>query len=1461
MMIKSINVGDVHFGMAGFDLDAHFHLSPSFLSRYRELKPAFGFNGLGEFVFYRTYSRSKEDGSKETFFDTLVRVIEGTYEIQRRHCSRLHVPWDYGKAQASAQEMFGLMWDFKFLPPGRGLWTMGTKFMWERGSASANNCLEFSTEVITCDGIKPIGEMVGTVQTLLTEGNKWVDVPIKSFGRQKLWKLTLSRSDVEKVIFATAHHRWLARCNADAPYESVDTCELSPHHSLQSITANEISWSVKSIEQTERVEEVFCPQVPETNNFALADNILTGNCGFCSTIDIGEDPSEPLCFLMDMSMLGVGIGFDTRGANKLEIHKPSGGLRTHLIHDSREGWVNAVRDLVRSYTTHAGSGIPDFDPSNIRPAGADIKGFGGKASGPVILMELLGLLRKLFDSRIYKRFSSVDIVDAMNYIGRCVVAGNVRRCKPYYSLVQLDRGIVQIKDVLVGDKVLTADGYQEVSEVVYQGPQEIIEIHHQMGVFECTAKHRMAVLVNQHEYVWKQAENLLPGDRLVFIPQISPGIMTNLPANRYIRSKYCHTGIDIVIPELDTDVSWFLGALHGDGYVFTNKRVNGYNASVMFPINRDEYHDGIVNKLNVAFAKFGVHANPMPSKDNSSRHRVINKQFSWYLYENFKQPKTPIDIPECIMSGTPDVRAAYLAGLFDTDGSIKSNHSRIEAVCSIYRRFVDQVQALYASLGIPVRLRKYTPKPRKNGKVWNTKFKLHVVGRYARIKFHNLITKYSVKKTDLPTTTYTGNPTVNYSYTVARGNIQSCSQYPKSLATIDWCESAGSDVKRIPVAVKHIERPGRIVETYDLSVCGRHELVADCLLTHNTAEIVFGRHDDDAYVNMKNPTHTLLPEDMKLWNHMVGLVYSRCADADTETANYHMNVFEFYEDSILLKAGANCSPLNTIPMERLAPAVETFNAMNNHRWASNNSIFAEVGMDYKEVARSAGVNGEPGLLWLDSVRNYGRMIDGRKEGVDRRVMGANPCFSGDMRLLTVDGYKTMHQAWLDGGCFEYGDTSTMTVAGRATLMTHSTDLQRTINCTNVFERYGSQTIVNRTGQVRATNVYRTSLDADLYRVAFSDGSHIDATDRHIFIILVKSHTGHTTEVRKPLSDLTVGDIVPNYPESHSTITSIEYVGRGETFCLTEPNDHRVVVNGHEVGQCNEQSLESMELCCLVESFPTHHESAEEYHRTLKFCYLYAKTVTLMPTHHARTNSVMQRNRRIGLSQSGIVQAFAKFGRRAVLRDFCDRGYAVIDKWDQVYSDWLCCTKSIKRTSVKPSGTVSLLVGATPGIHYPEATSYWRRVRVSKKSPLIAIYKAAGYHIEPDYKDADRTSIIKFAIADDRVRPQSEVSLYEQMENAADYQHYWADNQVSCTIKFKPHEKKELQNVLEIFEERLKGISFLPLDDHNYPQAPYERCTREEVDAYNAKLLPVDMSSYLYEEATGVQFCDGDSCTM
>jgi len=268
-------------------------------------------------------------------------------------------------------------------------------------------------------------------------------------------------------------------------------------------------------------------------------------------------------------------------------------------------------------------------------------------------------------------------------------------------------------------------------------------------------------------------------------------------------------------------------------------------------------------------------------------------------------------------------------------------------------------------------------------------------------------------------------------------------------------------------------------------------------------------------------------------------------------------------------------------------------------------------------------------------------------------------------------------------------------------------------------------------------------------------------------------------------------------------------------------------------------------------------------RTLKFAYLYAKTVTLGRTHWPETNRVMLRNRRIGCSMSGIAQ-FVTANGIDTLREWCRDGYATIGDYDRIYSEWLAIPRSIKTTSIKPSGTVSLLAGATPGMHYPLARHYLRRVRLPKNSELIGPLAAAGYNIEPSVGSESTTAVVELPIdVGGSIRKATEVSMWEQLSLAAFLQEHWSDNQVSCTVTFDPvTEGPQIKHALDLFQYRLKGVSFLPNFKGVYPQMPYEEIDQETYNARRAVLRPINYSLCVNtHDSTPERFCDGDKCAL
>jgi ribonucleotide reductase alpha subunit len=322
--------------------------------------------------------------------------------------------------------------------------------------------------------------------------------------------------------------------------------------------------------------------------------------------------------------------------------------------------------------------------------------------------------------------------------------------------------------------------------------------------------------------------------------------------------------------------------------------------------------------------------------------------------------------------------------------------------------------------------------------------------------------------------------------------------------------------------------------------------------------------------------------------------------------------------------------------------------------------------------------------------------------------------------------------------------------------------------------------------------------------------------------------------------------------------SLEFDGYEDVYDVTVPKYHSFIANGIVVHNCSEQTLENHELCCLVETFPSRHETYEEYQLTLKWAYLYAKTITLLPTHNARTNAAVMRNRRIGCSQSGITESFAKHGRRTHF-EWCDVGYKYLRNLDRIYSDWLCIPRSKKITSVKPSGTVSLLPGVTPGIHYPHSEYYYRTIRVAKNNPLLIALENAKYRIEEDVYDKS-SMVVYFPIHEENFeRAKHQVSMWEQIANAVAMQRYWADNQVSITVNFSQEEASQIKYALQMNEDQLKSISFLPIDDKIYQQAPYQTITKDEYERAIANLKPIDYTNVVRDRED--RYCDGDKCNI
>lgn len=308
--------------------------------------------------------------------------------------------------------------------------------------------------------------------------------------------------------------------------------------------------------------------------------------------------------------------------------------------------------------------------------------------------------------------------------------------------------------------------------------------------------------------------------------------------------------------------------------------------------------------------------------------------------------------------------------------------------------------------------------------------------------------------------------------------------------------------------------------------------------------------------------------------------------------------------------------------------------------------------------------------------------------------------------------------------------------------------------------------------------------------------------------------------------------------------------------MVDPKDYKDI-NAAGCNPCAEQTLESYEVCNLVEVFLNRITSYNEFIKALEYVFLYGKIITTVKTNHEETNKIIAKNRRIGCSLSGIAQFIGKHDKD-ILKSWLDRGYNHLKNFDRYISHIMGIPESIKITSVKPSGTISLLTNSTPGVHYPISNYYIRRVRFNKTDPLIQQYINMGYDVDDDVIIKEN-KIISFPISlGDDVK--SDVDVEEQLDLALMLQMYWSDNQTSCTLTIDPNiDAKYLADLIYTNRNKIKCISFLPKCKDVYPQLPYEPIDKE---IYNIMANKINNCQIIdNRKAEPTLYCDSDKCTI
>jgi len=541
------------------------------------------------------------------------------------------------------------------------------------------------------------------------------------------------------------------------------------------------------------------------------------------------------------------------------------------------------------------------------------------------------------------------------------------------------------------------------------------------------------------------------------------------------------------------------------------------------------------------------------------------------------------------------------------------------------------------------------------------------------------------------------------------------------------------------------------------------------------------------------------------------------------------------------------------------PDDDTFlNLKNNERdpsrqdicWMSNNSVRLDQTWQFSEfipaIAERIRNNGEPGVINLKNIQRYGRF--GREAGskgiIEDQATVSNPCVTGDTLIMTSNGYKTASEL--------VGKKFTAVIDGK-----EYDSHQRGFWCNGNKAVYG---------------------------VTIKSGASIKITSDHKLLDI--------NENWKQTQDLKVGDclklhnidkwlpgtLTPVNP-SDGIITSIEFLGYFYVYDCSIPGPNMyVTAGGFYNHNCGEIPLEPYEICNLSECFPSRcfkprdpnsspldeddeYFDEDEFMKALEFATFYTSTVSLLPTQWEVTNKVIARNRRIGVSLSGIADVYDRIGQTHLTR-LLRTGYSHVRSINEKLAQDSGVRSSIRVTTVKPSGSISQLAGVSSGMHFPTFKYAIRRIMVSETSPICKVLVENNVPYEKSVYTPG-TLVFSFPIDQGKTRAATDVSMWEQFALLATLQREWSDNMVSCTIYFQPEtEGSHIEHALAQFIPLIKSVSMLPHTENGvYAQAPYEGIDRDKYIDLNSSIKRVDWSNYGGSDGEMPKYCTNGVCEV
>ncbi len=534
--------------------------------------------------------------------------------------------------------------------------------------------------------------------------------------------------------------------------------------------------------------------VIDWRSFGLMMDLAMMGCGTGAILEARYIDRLPvICNQITVELVGqIGTTLPELRQEQTRITTKGNTVRLQ-VGDSRQGWVSSYQTILELSSDQNFDGTVNIaiDLSDVRPAGESLKGFGGVAN-PVKLPELYQCCANILNKVVGRKLTSIECCLLIDQAASCIVAGNIRRCLPAGALVHTEAGLVPIEKIRIGDRVLTSQGLYPVTNFFAQGVQYLCEVITAHGTFECTADHKVAVLsTDRISYRMVKAKDLTASECLVFVPQAISGTATELPESKVT---------SLTVPALTNDVAYFLGYLAAHSCITED--------SLQLSVSPE--HHQIVDRLVSAIAAFGVEVHTF-SQSDSFDIQVTSQALAIYL-ARLTKPQASGVVPECILLGTQRIRQAYLAGLATTQPQALA--------VSGEQKFLKQIQALYASLGIATRLSEISTSDPRQGK---------------------LLSAHTAK-----------NPLAVPASLNSNFSAREYSKDDPQLLSLIMNQQLTETAELIPVRVQSIKFNTRKAATYDIEVASIHEFVCEGVLVSNSAGMRQFSSDDTIAATAKD---------------------------------------------------------------------------------------------------------------------------------------------------------------------------------------------------------------------------------------------------------------------------------------------------------------------------------------------------------------------------------------------------------------------------------------------------------------------------------------------------------------------------------------------------------------------------------------------------------------------------------